>query len=178
MKILRSGHYFVVGGSQFSQCGQTDHIMRDEGGNLILLVKAVSLRMGGGRVTACLSAAGRMNDPCSTAPLPLPPWYFPAAKCHIHIPCQLINLSAPGERGAILGPVRLWISASRQSLLGGATSSLSRVRLPRLLKFERLGTQKLDENNSHNGEPERSRGHHFRAEGRMWWMPRVWGGWH
>lgn len=57
------------------------------------------MKMGG---QTCLSAAGC----CPHLHPPSPP-YFPAAKCHIHISCQLINLTALREQGAILHPLRL-----------------------------------------------------------------------
>lgn len=82
----------------FSPCRQTDHVMRGRGRNLS--VNGVCLLRRWGERPVCQLLAAPPGPP-------LPPCSFPAAKCQIHISCQLINLSAQREQGAILRPVRL-----------------------------------------------------------------------
>lgn len=65
--------------------------------NKILSVKHnVSLKTGEATRPVSQPLPEWMIPGHSTAPLPLPRWYFSTVKCHINIRCQLINLSSHG----------------------------------------------------------------------------------
>lgn len=131
---------------------------------------------------ACPSAAGWCPHLHPPHP-PIPP-HIPAAKCHIHISCQLINLTALREQGAILLPVWLQrcIFAPRHAFAPklsdtpptwatlivfkvqegtNVTTLLTQLLFPCAQQWARM-----------------LHGHNSWAESWTWWMPWVWGGWY
>lgn len=106
---------------------------------------SVSLKTGEAARPVCQPVAEWMIPGHSTAPLPLPRWYFSTAKCHINIRCQLINLSSHETRwhltscwntdDSIAGPLLLKHICPECSY--GAVQTLCNLMHPFLLKFFR-----------------------------------------
>lgn len=174
----------TLGSSLFSCCGLR-FLRADESHNERQRTESASkccvfLQTTGGQT--CLSAAGCCPHLHPAHP-PLPP-YFPAAKCHIHISCQLINLTAQREQGAILHPVRLqsFIFAPRHAFAPKLSNTaptwatLTSFKVQEGTNATTLLAQLLFHRAQHWARM--LHGHNSWAESWTWWMPWVWGGWY